>query len=841
MSDFTVSAILKAVDSGFSSGLDAAARKAESLETAVTKAGNKMSSVGSTLTAAVTAPLLAVGTGAVKAASDFESSMAKVATIADTSAVPLEDLGDAVISLSNKTGKSSGEIAEALYQAISAGQSTEDAMNFVEKASQLAVGGFTDMTTATDTLTTALNAYGMNASEVTDVSNKLITAQNLGKTSVGELGSSMGKVIPTAAMYGVSLDQLASAYVTTTKNGIATAESGTYINGMLNELGKSGTTASNILKEKTGKSFQELMADGYSLTDVIGILNDKAVESGGTIADMFGSQEAGKAAATLIQHTDDFTEAIEAMGTSAGSTEDAFNTMSATTAVELDKLKQSAVNSLGEIGTSLLPVLVPLLQTVSDKVQQLSTWWSNLDTEQQNTILTIAGIAAAAGPALVIAGKAISIIGGLAGTIGTLTAASTASTPAVSAGGGALAKLSANAGGLLALGAAVLMVGGGLALMAVGSRTVADGGGAAIATFFGMVAAGAALAGVMALLGPTLTAGAAGMLAFGAALLMAGAGAALAGAGIALIGVGVKPIASYGPAAATGIAAIATSMLLLAPSSTTAAASVGLFDAAAVAGAVSAAALAVALVGVTAEMVSIASNSKTASTNIKDIQSATSVVSSALEGMGRTAQNAVKAFTSAFQSAQSTAKSSATTMMNGFNSGIQSGVTRAVASARAGSMSAGSAFTAGVGVARNSGVMMSAGFAQGMESQLGRIQAAAARMVSAANQAVIAKAQIGSPSRLMRKDGSWTGEGYVLGILDWVKEAYNAGAELVSAPSRAISDGLSTEYSYASNQSIIVDVPLYIDGEELARAQSDNVARAQARYNRNSMRLAGAR
>ena len=58
----------------------------------------------------------------------------------------------------------------------------------------------------------------------------------------------MGKVIPTAAMYGVNLDQLSAAYITTTKNGIGTAESTTYINGMLNELGKSGSTTSDILK-----------------------------------------------------------------------------------------------------------------------------------------------------------------------------------------------------------------------------------------------------------------------------------------------------------------------------------------------------------------------------------------------------------------------------------------------------------------------------------------------------------------------------------------------------------------------------------------------------------------
>ena len=200
------------------------------------------------------------------------------------------------MKLSDDTGISAAALAEASYDAISAGQSTEDAVGFVGKANVLARSGFTSMSTATDTLTTAMNAYGLSADQVSSVSDKLITTQNLGKTTVDELGASMGKVIPTAAMYGVNLDQLSAAYITTTKNGIGTAESTTYINGMLNELGKSGSTTSDILKEKTGKSFSELMNSGYNLSDVLQIVQDEADSSGKSLADMFGSQEAAKAA-----------------------------------------------------------------------------------------------------------------------------------------------------------------------------------------------------------------------------------------------------------------------------------------------------------------------------------------------------------------------------------------------------------------------------------------------------------------------------------------------------------------------------------------------------------------
>ncbi len=100
--------------------------------------------------------------------------------------------------LSDSTGVEAGEIAENVYNAISAGQKTGDAVNFVSKATDLARAGFAETGDALDVLSTIMNAYGLEASEVDKVSNDLIMTQNLGKTTVAELSSSMGKVIPTA-------------------------------------------------------------------------------------------------------------------------------------------------------------------------------------------------------------------------------------------------------------------------------------------------------------------------------------------------------------------------------------------------------------------------------------------------------------------------------------------------------------------------------------------------------------------------------------------------------------------------------------------------------------------
>ena len=376
--------------------------------------GDKISGMGKTYMP-VTAAIVGAGAASVAAATDFDTSMAKLSTIADTSKVSTEDLKAQILDVSKTYGVSASDIAEAAYSAISAGQDTEDAVQFVADAMQLAKAGFTDSGTAIDTLTTIMNAYGDASGSAADISDRLITAQNLGKTTVAELGGSMGKVIPTAAMYGVNLDNLASAYVTTTKNGISTAESTTYINGMLNELGKSGSTASDILKNKTGKSFKELMDSGMSLTDVLQIIQDAADSSGKSMADMFSSQEAAKAAATITQHADDFTESMDAMAESSGKTAEAFAIVDDTTAASMEKLKTSVQNLAIQLGD----ILIPVVEEVVGHVQRVVDWLDSLDESQKKTIVTVAAVVAAVGPALIIIGKVVSGVGGIVGGLGT--------------------------------------------------------------------------------------------------------------------------------------------------------------------------------------------------------------------------------------------------------------------------------------------------------------------------------------------------------------------------------------------------------------------------------------
>lgn len=312
--------------------------------------------------AAVATAMTAAGVAAVNVSSQFDAAFAKTQTIMDETEVAVEDMREEVLALSDDSGMAAMNVSEAVYQAISGSVATADAVAFVDDANKLAVSGFTSLTNATDVLTTTLNAYGLSADKVGGISNVLIQTQNLGKTSVDELASSMGRAISTGSAYGVNLQNLSTAYVELTRGGIATAEATTYLSGMLNELGDSGSVVGEILQEQTGKTFGQLMQDGWSLGDVMKVLGDCVHGDAEELMGLWSSQEAGKASnAIMTQGIEDFNDVLlqmnNEMAGATGTTDKAYETMTNTSEF-IDQRFKNSVKNLGiAFGDDLRPVL----------------------------------------------------------------------------------------------------------------------------------------------------------------------------------------------------------------------------------------------------------------------------------------------------------------------------------------------------------------------------------------------------------------------------------------------------------------------------------------------------
>ena len=384
---------------GYGRKISASRLATEKLGEQVEQTGDKVETAANTMASAFAAAGVQQAVSEIKekllecrdAAEQFETGMAKVSTIADTSAVPLETLSNDVIKVSSDLGVAATDIADAAYNAISAGQKTADAVQFAGTSTKLAIGGFTEASTAVDILTTTLNAYNLEADQAEHVSDMLITTQNLGKTVVADLATNMGRVIPVAAAYNVQMDNLSSAYAVMTANGIATSETTTYLKAMLNELGDTGSTVGGILEEQTGKNFAALTKEGKSLGDVIDILG-KSVDNDATKFNaLWSSSEAGVGALSLLNSgAEKYNSVLYQMQNSSGATEKAFGTMADTGEMASKRMQNSLENLKISIGKSLEPAMKDLYEAGDDAFSLAEDYVDeNPEVVQALTALTI--------------------------------------------------------------------------------------------------------------------------------------------------------------------------------------------------------------------------------------------------------------------------------------------------------------------------------------------------------------------------------------------------------------------------------------------------------------------
>lgn len=429
----------------------------------VGEAGKKVTDAGKKMSAGVTAPIIGAGAAAGKLAMDFEDSMAKVSTIADTTQVPIEDLKDGIMDLSSKTGQSADDLSEAMYQAMSASVETGDAVEFLDTAVKAAVGGFTDNATAVDGLTSVLNAYGMEASNVESIANQMLITQNLGKTTFGELASSIGQVTPIAASLGITTEELFSSLAATTAQGLGTSESITALKAAMSNIIKPSKEASeaaqtlgidfsvSALQSKGWIGFLEEVREGLKnaspeyanlmtsveegtikLADMekagrkntdeykalkkqvkasskemelLAQANDSTV---GGFATMFGSVEGLNSVLMLTseQGMQMYGEAMEEMQTNTTALDEAFAEMDETSKSQLEKV----INDIKNLGIEIGNILLPAISSVIGKIREAIQAFSGLSDSQKETIVKIAAIAAAIGPLLIAFG---SVCGGI--------------------------------------------------------------------------------------------------------------------------------------------------------------------------------------------------------------------------------------------------------------------------------------------------------------------------------------------------------------------------------------------------------------------------------------------
>lgn len=335
--------------------------------------------------------------GTIGASVELESALAEVSTLYDSTAESQAQLTEEVLNFQRQFGADAVETSKAYYQAISSGAvGASNAQDLLTAANKLAVGGVTDVATSVDGLTNIMNAYGLGVESATTISDSLFIAMKAGKTTIGELASSIGDVAPNAAQLGVGFQEVLSSVSAVTTAGVKTSVAMNQLKAVFANLSKPTADLEKALR-KAGISSVEASLKTDGLIGTLQKIKGTTDGSASAIGALFGSVEAGS---FVVATTSDvigkkFNSTLEAMRTAAldagAVTEEAFNKIAETTEFKIGRLGGVFAALGAEIGDSLKPAFNGLLEIAITVGEELTRLFQE-NKEQIVSFATTAGL-----------------------------------------------------------------------------------------------------------------------------------------------------------------------------------------------------------------------------------------------------------------------------------------------------------------------------------------------------------------------------------------------------------------------------------------------------------------
>ena len=319
--------------------------------------------------------LAAVVVGITKAVSEnakFSKGIAEITTLmTDATPQSIAKMKKELLDLSVASGQSLQPLLKARYDIVSAGFSdAAESAKVLAVSSKMAVGGVSGVNETADLLTTTLNAYKLSADDSNNVSDMLFTTVRLGKTTMSELASQMGQVLPVAKSTGLGLDNLGAAMATLTANGLDTAMSTTALRGLLFSLSAPTNEAKKAMDEYgiTVKYFDD------GTLDLLGTIKQFEGLDLNTIRQIIPEKEAATGILSLASSYDQLAENIEEFNGKAGATEEAYGIMADELSFKFDQLKNALNAAMIEGGQAFEPMIKSLVMALLPVVKGLGDW-----------------------------------------------------------------------------------------------------------------------------------------------------------------------------------------------------------------------------------------------------------------------------------------------------------------------------------------------------------------------------------------------------------------------------------------------------------------------------------
>ncbi|CAB4197468.1 Phage tail tape measure protein [uncultured Caudovirales phage] len=359
------------------------------------KTAQKVKQSSSAMATGISLPLAAVAVGSAALAIEFESSMDKITGLVGLPAAEVHHLGQEVLALAGEVPVAPKELADALYFLTSSGLNAKESMIALRASARGSAAGLGDTAKIADAVSSAMNAYGhssMNAAKATDI---LAATAKAGKAEPEALAATMGRVLPIASELGVKFEDVGGAVAALTLTGSDASEATTALRQTLQKIIKPGAEGVKMLS-KYGLSLKDVQGSikQKGLLPTLEMLRKRFKGNTMDLGKLFQGVEGFNGVLALTgKHSKQAKDAMDMVAHSTGMTDKAFAAASKTVKFKMDQALSSVKAAGIEIGQSVLPTLVPVLETVARTVVGVAKAFQKLPGPIKTFIIILAGAA----------------------------------------------------------------------------------------------------------------------------------------------------------------------------------------------------------------------------------------------------------------------------------------------------------------------------------------------------------------------------------------------------------------------------------------------------------------
>ncbi|GMC02353.1 phage tail tape measure protein [Enterococcus thailandicus] len=379
---------------------DVSVKTAEKLQK-IEEAGEKVKGVGEKMSVGLTAPIVAAGAAGLAAFSEVDEALDTIITKTGATGEQADRLSESFENVGANTHLELQTVGEAIGEVNTQfgfmDKKLEDSTNYLLQYAEI---NETDVSQSAISARQAIEAYGLSYDDLNSVLDATTkTAQNTGQ-SVDDLMQKAIDGAPQIKQLGLSFGE------------------GITLMGQFEQAGvDSGAALSSLSKATVAYA-----KDGKSLSTGLGELQDKIknasseTEAINAAAEIFGTKGGPRMADAIRRGALNLEDLAKTASESNGTVGETFEA-TLDPIDQADRAMNNAKLAMASVGETVQISLLPFFEKATSMLQKFSGWWSSLDQDTQSWIITIAGIVAAVGPALVVLGSLMGsvtkIVGGI--------------------------------------------------------------------------------------------------------------------------------------------------------------------------------------------------------------------------------------------------------------------------------------------------------------------------------------------------------------------------------------------------------------------------------------------